>query len=125
MRAVVLRSNGGPEALVAEDLPPDVAGPMEVRVRVRAVALNHMDLWVRKGGPAFKTVFPFRLGCDVAGEVESVGAGVTDIEVGTKCVVSPGVSCGKCAQCLSGHDNLCHWYKILGENTNGGYGELL
>lgn len=123
--AVVLRAHGGPEVLSHETIDVLAPGPGEVRVRVRAVALNHMDIWVRKGGPAFKLSYPHRLGCDIAGEVESIGPGVTDVDVGTKCVLNPGLSCGRCVACLSGHDNLCRQYKILGENTNGGYGALL
>lgn len=124
MNAVVLREHGGPEVLRYEQIERPEPGPGEVRVRVRAVAMNHMDLWVRKGGPAFHLEYPHRLGCDVAGEIDALGAGVVD-EVGRKVVLQPGVSCMRCAQCLGGHDNLCRWYRILGENTQGGYGEYL
>jgi NADPH:quinone reductase-like Zn-dependent oxidoreductase len=123
MSAMVIRAHGGPEVLEPAQLPIPQPGPGEVRVRVRAVALNHMDLWVRKGGPAFKVEFPHRLGCDLAGEIDAVGAGVTWLEVGGKCVVQPGLSCGHCAQCLGGDDNLCRWYRILGEHAQGGYAE--
>lgn len=122
MNAVVLREHGGPEVLRYEQIERPEPGPGEVRVRVRAVAMNHMDLWVRKGGPAFHLAYPHRLGCDIAGEIDAVGAGVVD-EVGRKVVLQPGVSCMRCAQCLGGHDNLCRWYRILGENTQGGYAE--
>jgi len=124
MRATVLRSHGGPEVLSDEELEAPTPGPGEVRVRVRAVAMNHMDLWVRRGGPAFRLEYPHRLGCDIAGEVESLGAGVSEPSVGTKVLVQPGLSCGHCQACLSGADNLCREYRILGENAQGGYGEL-
>jgi NADPH:quinone reductase-like Zn-dependent oxidoreductase len=124
MTAMVLREHGGPDVLRLEQLPIPEPGPGEVRVRVRAVALNHLDIWVRKGGPAFKLKFPHRLGSDIAGEIDAVGEGVT-LAVGTKVVVQPGVSCGRCAACLGGHDNLCRHYKILGENTQGGYAEYI
>jgi len=124
MSAMVLREHGGPEVLRLEQLPIPEPGPGEVRVRVRAVALNHLDIWVRRGGPAFKLEYPHRLGSDIAGDVDAVGPGVT-AKLGTKVVVQPGVSCMRCAQCLGGHDNLCRWYKILGENTQGGYGEFI
>jgi NADPH:quinone reductase-like Zn-dependent oxidoreductase len=124
MQAIVLREHGGPEVLHAETLPIPEPGPGEVRVKIRAVALNHLDVWVRKGGPAFHVEYPHRLGSDVAGIVDAVGAGVT-ASVGTKVVVQPGLSCGRCAACLSGHDNLCRYYKILGENTQGGYAEYI
>src|SRR5581483_10621964 len=103
---------------------PDPA-PGRIRVRVRAVALNHLDLWVRRGLPGLKLAYPHRLGSDIAGEVDAVGEGVTHVSVGRKLVVAPGISCGVCEQCLGGHDNLCARYAILGENTQGGYSELL
>jgi NADPH:quinone reductase-like Zn-dependent oxidoreductase len=123
--AVVLREHGGPEVLRRERLPIEEPGPGDVRVAVRAVALNHLDLWVRRGGPAFKLTWPHRLGADVSGVVDAVGPGVSDLEIGQRVVVSPGVSCGVCRQCLSGRDNLCRQYGILGEHRSGGYGQLL
>lgn len=124
MKAIVLRGHGGPEVLEAAELPLPEPGPGQVRVRIAAVALNHMDLWVRKGGPAFKLHFPHLLGCDIAGTVDAVGPGAT-ATVGAKVVVQPGLSCGRCEQCLGGHDNLCRFYKILGEHANGGYCEAI
>lgn len=115
MNAIVLREHGGPDVLHAEDIPTPEPGPGEVRVRVRAVALNHLDLWVRRGGPAFKLEYPHRLGSDIVGELDD----------GKKVVVQPGLSCMKCAACLGGHDNLCRWYRILGENAQGGYAEYI
>jgi NADPH:quinone reductase-like Zn-dependent oxidoreductase len=122
---MVLREHGGPEVIHAEDIPTPEPAPGEVRVRIRAIALNHLDLWVRRGGPAFKLQYPHRLGSDLAGTVDAVGAGVAGIAAGERVVVQPGLSCGRCASCLSGHDNLCRDYKILGENAQGGYAEYL
>jgi NADPH:quinone reductase-like Zn-dependent oxidoreductase len=124
MQAMVLREHGGPEVLQREELPIPEPGPGQVRVRIRAVALNHLDIWVRKGGPAFHLEYPHRLGSDIAGVVDAVGPGATAV-VGAKTVVQPGLSCGRCAACLGGHDNLCRFYKILGENTQGGYAEYI
>ena len=124
MKASVLREHGGPDVLRIEDLPTPEPGPGQVRVRVRAVALNHLDIWVRRGGPAFHLEYPHRLGSDIAGIVDAIGAGVT-VTAGTKVVVQPGLSCGKCGACFGGHDNLCRYYKILGENTQGGYAEYI
>jgi NADPH:quinone reductase-like Zn-dependent oxidoreductase len=112
---MVLREHGGPEVIQLEQVADPVPGPGEVRVRIRAVALNHLDLWVRRGGPAFKLEYPHRLGSDIVGELDN----------GDKVVVQPGLSCGKCAACLGGHDNLCRWYRILGENAQGGYAESI
>jgi NADPH:quinone reductase-like Zn-dependent oxidoreductase len=124
MSAMVLREHGGPEVLSLEQLPIPEPGPGEVRVRIHAVAVNHLDIWVRKGGPAFKLEYPHKLGSDVAGVVDAVGPG-TVAKVGTKCVLQPALSCMRCAQCLSGHDNLCRFYKILGENTQGAYAQYI
>ena len=112
---MVLREHGGPDVIRLEQVSVPEPGPGEVRVRIRAVALNHLDLWVRRGGPAFKLEYPHRLGSDIVGELDS----------GQKVVVQPGLSCMKCAACLAGHDNLCRWYRILGENAQGGYAEYI
>jgi len=120
----VLREHGGPEVLREEQLPIPEPGPREVRVKIRAVSLNHLDLWVRRGGPAFHLEYPHRLGSDIAGVVDAVGPGAR-ATVGTKVVVQPGLSCGVCSACLGGEDNLCRYYKILGENTQGGYCESI
>jgi NADPH:quinone reductase-like Zn-dependent oxidoreductase len=124
MTAMVLREHGGPEVLQLAQLAVPEPGPREVRVRVRAVALNHLDLWTRKGGPAFKLTFPHRLGADIAGVVDALGPGAT-AAVGTRVVLQPGLSCGRCAACLGGHDNLCRHYEILGESAQGGYAESI
>jgi NADPH:quinone reductase-like Zn-dependent oxidoreductase len=120
--AVVLRAHGGPEVLVRETIDLPEPGPRQVRVRVRAVALNHLDLWVRRGLPHLKLEYPHRLGSDIVGEIDALGPGArVAAKPGDRVVVSPGVSCGVCERCLSGQDNLCRQYAILGEHTSGGY----
>ena len=125
MNAVVLRRHGGPDVLELTDLPLPEPGPGQVRVAVRAVGLNHLDIWVRRGGPAFHLEYPHRLGSDVAGVIDLVGPGIDDLVSGTRGVVSPGLSCGTCRACLSGRDNLCPRYGILGETRSGGYCQYL
>jgi NADPH:quinone reductase-like Zn-dependent oxidoreductase len=125
MKAVVLREHGGPEVLQLEELPDPHAGAGQVRVRVAAVAMNHLDLWVRKGLPNLKLEYPFRLGTDVAGTVDEVGDGVRGVAAGDEVVVNPGLSCGRCRECLSGRDNLCRDYGLIGEHFSGGYCEYL
>jgi NADPH:quinone reductase-like Zn-dependent oxidoreductase len=124
MTAMVFREHGGPDVLHLEQLAVPEPGPGEVRVRVRAVALNHLDIWTRRGGPAFRVAFPHLLGADIAGVVDAAGPGATAAP-GTKVVVQPGLSCGRCAACLGGHDNLCRHYSILGEHKPGGYAEYI
>ncbi len=123
--AVVLREHGGPEVLRRETIDLPEPGAREVRVRVRAVAVNHLDLWVRRGLPGLRLEYPHRLGSDVVGEIDALGPGARGAAVGDKVVVSPGVSCGICDRCLSGMDNTCPKYAILGEGTQGGYARHL
>jgi len=121
--AVVMESTGGPDVLVRKTITLPPLASNEVRVRVRAVALNHLDVWTRKGLPNLKYEFPHRLGSDIVGEIEVVGSGVRNAKVGTRVVINPGLSCGVCERCLSGNDNLCRAYRILGESAQGGYSQ--
>ncbi len=126
MKAVVIRAFGGPESLEIADVPQPEPGEGQVVVRVRACALNHLDLWVREGIPAYKIALPHVLGCDVAGEVASWGAGVRGLDVGRKVVVAPGVNCGLCEACLSGQEQRCPGYGILGAQGGwGGYAQFI
>lgn len=125
MLGVCIHQHGGREVLSHQELPDPVVGPQQVRVRVRACALNFLDVWVRRGLPHLKLHYPHILGADVAGEIESVGEGVEGIEVGRRVLVAPGVSCGHCQRCLAGEDNLCRHYGLLGEHRDGGNAELL
>ncbi len=125
MKAVVFREHGGPEKLTYTDVPPPQAGPDEVLIRVKACALNHLDIWIRQGIPAYQIPLPHISGSDVAGIVEAVGERVDGIAVGTRVFVSPGLSCWRCEQCLAGRDNLCPAYSILGAKVDGGYAEFV
>ncbi|WP_394826810.1 zinc-binding dehydrogenase [Pendulispora albinea] len=119
--AMVIRQTGGPEVLTRETIEIPEPGPREVLVRIRAVALNHVDIWMRRGLPHVKYDFPHRLGADIAGEIEALGPGARGCTVGQKVLLAPAVSCGVCARCLSGEDNLCPQYRMFGETTQGGY----
>jgi len=125
MDAVVLREHGGPEVLTYESIDKPEPGARDVRVAIKAVAMNHLDLWVRRGSPAFHLEYPHRLGADISGVVDAVGAEVEGLEVGQKVVVNPGISCGHCKRCLAGDDNLCRDYGILGEHGHGGYAQFI
>ncbi len=125
MKAVVIRAHGGPEVLREEELNDPVAGAGEVLVRVRACALNHLDLWARRGLPGRKIDFPHVLGNDIAGEVEALGSGAPDVATGQRVMLSPGTSCGRCRACLQGEDSSCRSYRILGYQIHGGYAELV
>jgi len=127
MKAVRIHEAGGPETLIYEDAPDPLPGPGEVLVRVRACALNHLEVWATLRRPG--TVFPRPriLGADVSGVVESVGEGVAGIDIGMPVVIQPGLSCGVCQRCLEGRDSHCPSYRILGHgyDVDGGLAELV
>ncbi len=125
MQAIILAQHGGPEVLNSSRQPVPHPSPGEVVVDVHACALNRLDIWVRKGLPNLQVSYPHILGSDVAGVVREVGDGVDAGLIGREVVLNPGLSCGRCEQCLSGWDNLCSNYRILGENTTGGYAERI
>jgi NADPH:quinone reductase-like Zn-dependent oxidoreductase len=125
MKALAFKEFGGPDKLAYQDVPDPKIKPNEVLVRVRACALNHLDLFVREGIPALKTPLPFWTGCDIAGEVAEVGAAVTGVTVGTRVAVNPNLTCGRCEFCMQGEDSLCIRYGILGEHVPGGLAEYV
>jgi NADPH:quinone reductase-like Zn-dependent oxidoreductase len=125
MRAVVFQQHGGPEVLEVAERPRPVPRADEVLVDVRACALNHLDVWTRRGIPGIEVPLPHILGNDIAGVVAEVGALVSSVSIGDRVLLSPGVSCGHCAHCLAGDDNLCPQYDILGYRRDGGYAEFV
>ena len=125
MKALTFHEFGGPEKLRYEDVPDPKIKPTEVLVRVKACALNHLDLFVREGIPALKTPLPFWTGCDIAGDVAEVGASVQGVKVGDRVAVNPNLTCDRCEFCAQGEDSLCVRYGILGEHVPGGLAELV
>lgn len=125
MKAIVFSEHGGPEVLHYTEAPEPSIGPNEVLVRVRACALNHLDLWIRRGLPGISVPLPHILGSDIAGEIARVGNNVEDIETGEKVVLSPGIPCGHCEQCAAGKDSQCRQYTLFGYMVPGGYAEYV
>jgi NADPH:quinone reductase-like Zn-dependent oxidoreductase len=125
MKAIVFHQHGDPSVLHYTDVNEPHLRANEVLVRVHACALNHLDLWVRRGLPGVPIPLPHIPGSDVAGEVAKVGSEVHTVHVGQKVVVAPGVTCGKCPACLSGNDNLCRDYTNLGYMIDGGCAEFV
>ena len=119
MKAVVIAEHGGLDQLQFVERPDPVPLPGEVLVEVKAASLNHLDTWVRRGIPGVKYPLPMIPGCDGAGVVAALGAGVPGPPVGTRVALQPGVSCERCAACLGGEDFLCRHYGMLGETRDG------
>src|ERR1700756_3763798 len=107
MKAIQFQRHGGPEVLRYTEVPDPQLRANEVLVQVRSCALNHLDLWVRRGLPNVAIPLPHVPGSDVAGEIAKIGPDVTSVRVGQKVVLAPLVSCGKCPACLAGLDNQC------------------
>jgi NADPH:quinone reductase-like Zn-dependent oxidoreductase len=125
MQAVVIHKHGGVSQLSFEQVPLPKVGHNEVLVKLRAAAINHLDLWVREGWPGLRVAMPHILGSDGAGVVAEAGAGVEGHREGDEVLLAPGWSGCGCRNCLAGDDNLCSKYRILGEQLPGTYAEFV
>jgi NADPH:quinone reductase-like Zn-dependent oxidoreductase len=125
MKALVVKQHGGIENLEIMDLPKPTIKPDEVLIAPKAVALNQLDLFVRRGSPALKLSLPHIPCSDVSGVIAEVGSAVVGLQVGQRVAVNSGLSCGHCEFCISGEDCLCPDFKILGEHTWGGAAEFV
>lgn len=119
MRAALIREHGGPDVLEIGELPVPEPDPGQVRVRLVTAALNHLDLWVRRGIPGIELEMPHVLGADGAGVVDAVGPGVEDRSPGDPVYLQPGLFCGRCEYCLAGEESLCIRFRLLGEHIDG------
>lgn len=124
MRAAIFHENGGPDVVRTEQVDAPEPGPGAVLLRVEAAAMNHLDLWVRRGLP-IETTMPHIGGSDVAGRIEATGPSVRDLDLSTRYVVDPSIGCGECEWCRRGEVPLCVGFRILGEHTNGGFAEFV
>ena len=123
MKAMRFHRHGGLDVLVYEDAPDPIPPPGWAVVRVRACALNHLDLWQRRGLERVKIPFPHISGADVSGEL--VEPGDSGLTAGQRVMLQPGLSCGRCHACVSGEDNFCARYDVLGYQSAGGYAEYV
>ena len=123
MKAATIREFGGPEVLQYEEVPDPKLRKDQVLVRVRACAMNHLDLWVRRGLPGVK--LPHILGSDIAGEIVEVGEYVTGLSAGQRVLLAPMHFCGHCEQCVAGRQNMCREFTVLGNGVDGGNCELI
>lgn len=122
MRAAVFSEFGGPERVHLEEMEKPEPGPGEVRIAVRAAAMNHLDLWIRRGLP-LKITMPHIGGSDMAGEVDAVGAGVEGVEPGTRVVVDPSLGYHWYDGTPPGEGLPSPEFRIMGEHTQGGFAE--
>lgn len=125
MKAILFREHGGPDKLLLEEIPQPEIGPSDVLVRVRTAALNHLDLWLRKGLPNVKLPMPHVGGCEGAGEVAKVGSAVNHVREGDRVMITPGWSCGRCEYCLNNFDSMCLSYGMLGVRRPGTLAEYI
>ena len=125
MKTVRFHEFGGPEKLQYEDTLTPTIGPSEVLMRVRACALNHLDIWARTGTRSERIPLPHISGSDISGEISETGEMVKGRVKGEKALIAPGLSCGTCDYCTNGWDSLCEAYKIIGYETQGGYAEYV
>jgi len=123
MKAVRIHEFGGPEVLRFEDVPDPKPRKDEVLVRVKACAMNHLDLWVRKGLPGVR--LPHILGSDVAGEVVETGEYVNHLKTGQRVLLGPMHFCNHCEKCVAGLQNQCREFTVLGNAVDGGNCELI
>jgi NADPH:quinone reductase-like Zn-dependent oxidoreductase len=125
MKAIVFHTHGGPEVLQLSDMPEPTPARGEVLVRLRAAALNRVDLFVRQGWPGLKLTLPHIPGADGAGEIVALGEEVSGLQVGDAVVINANLGCGECDFCLAGQDNLCRNWHLLGETVPGTYAEYI
>jgi NADPH:quinone reductase-like Zn-dependent oxidoreductase len=123
MKAAIIHEFGGPEVLRYEEIPDPQLRKDQVLVRVKACAMNHLDLWVRKGLPGIK--LPHILGSDIAGEIEEVGEYISGFKAGQRVLIAPMHFCNRCEECVSGRQNLCREFTVLGSRVDGGNCELI
>ena len=123
MKAVRIHQFGGPEVLTYEEIPDPKPRKDQVLVRVRACALNHLDIFVRQGLPGVN--LPHILGSDIAGEIVEVGEYVSDLKPGQRVLLAPMYFCNHCAKCVAGLQNQCRQFTVLGNAVDGGNCELI
>ncbi len=125
MKAIGIHAHGELSQLTLLDLPEPAPGPGEVLLRVKAAALNHLDIWMRKGRAGVNLPLPHVLGSDASGIVHTVGEGVSTCKQGDEVVLNPGLDCGQCEFCMRGEHSECTYFSIVGMGRHGTFGEFV
>ena len=125
MKALYFEQHGELDVVKYGDVPDPEPGPGEVLIRVRACALNFLDIWVRRGWPGLNLEMPHWCGADVAGEIAGIGPGVSGWQVGQRVVVDPGINMSGDEFTRRGEDSISSDYHVLGEHLRGGAAEYL
>lgn len=125
MKTILFHNHGGPEVLEYTDFPIPQPKPGEALVRLHAAALNRMDIFVRNGWPGIKLELPHIPGADGAGVISELGKDAEGFEIGDRVVINANLGCGECQACLTGQDNRCETWHLLGETVRGTYCEYV
>jgi len=125
MDAITFHQHGGPDVLKLETMPDPTPGLGEAVVEVKAAAINHLDIFVRRGIPGHTLPLPHIPGSDGAGVIAAIGPGVTGLAVGDRVVINPGIGCDTCEFCVEGEPSLCARYRIMGEQFAGAYAQYV
>ena len=124
MKAIRIHKHGKEDVLQIDDIPEPEPQAGEVKIKIKASSLNHMDLWVRDGIPGIAPL-PLILGCDGSGDVVACGAGVRHVAIDERVFIHPVLSCGECAACKQGLENHCRYMQLFGEHVNGTHCEYI
>lgn len=123
MKAVQIVEHGTPGKLELRETTDPTCGPNEVVMRVRACGLNRLDLWHLAGDLPIPLSTPRTPGCEIAGDVLSVGTDVTGWKAGDRVAVQSNLFCGRCEFCLEGEESICIHGRLLGVQVDGGFAE--
>jgi NADPH:quinone reductase-like Zn-dependent oxidoreductase len=124
MKAIRYHRHGGPEVLQLDEVPEPAIQEGQALLEVKAIGVNHLDIWLRKGLPGIKVGLPRIPGADAAGVVREI-RGACDLRPGDRALLNPGLTCGRCEFCAGGTGSLCLSYAIFGEHTDGSYAEVI
>ena len=119
MKAVRIYNHGSLDVLKYDSLDEPTCNPDNLKIRIKASALNHLDIWVRNGIPGIDIPLPLTMGSDGSGEIVEIGENINQFKIGDKIVVQPGTFPRDCNSVLDGKENYSHKYGILGETENG------